>query len=178
MFHFVKSKLITSIGLHAIALFEAAKGLLVLLAGFGIVLIIPQDSQDVAERLVRHMHLNSASHFPHIFIDAAAKVTDAQLWWLAGGAFIYAAFRLIEAYGLWRERTWAEWLAIIAAGVYLPLEIYEIIQRVTLLRVSLLVVNLAIVAFLAYALKATRDAKDRPAREVTSLSVASDDSSE
>jgi uncharacterized membrane protein (DUF2068 family) len=161
MIHSIKTKVVTRIGLHAIAVFEAAKGVLVLLAGFGIVAIIPKDSQVIAERLVRRMHLNPASHYPRIFIDAASRVTDVQLWWLAGGALVYAVFRLTEAYGLWKERTWAEWLAIISCGLYLPLEIYEIIRRITVLRVSLLLVNLAIVIFLAYALKASRGAEDR-----------------
>ena len=156
MIHRLKAQLISSIGLHAIALFEAAKGLIVLLAGFGIIVVIPQESQDVAERLVHHLHLNPASHYPRIFIDLASKVTDAELWWFALGAFTYAAFRLFEAYGLWRERTWAEWLAVISGGIYVPFEIYEIVQRVTWMRVSLLLVNLLIVAFLAYVLKNSR----------------------
>jgi len=159
--HF-KKRLVSSIGLHAIALFEAAKGILVLLTGFGLIAIIPKDSQDIAERLVQHMHLNPASHYPRIFIDAATKVSDAQLWWLAAAAFAYAAFRLIEAYGLWQERSWAEWLAVISGGLYVPLEIYKIAQRVTWPRVSLLLINLAIVAFLIYVLKNSRDSAAEP----------------
>src|SRR5712691_10572377 len=157
MIHRFKARLVSSIGLHAIALFEAAKGMLVLLAGFGLIAIIPGDSQDLAERLVHHMHLNPASRYPHIFIDAASKVSDAQLWWLAAAAFGYAAFRLIEAYGLWRERAWAEWLAVISGGLYVPLEIYEIVRHVTWFRVGLLVANLLIVAFLAYVLKNSKE---------------------
>src|SRR5688572_5694003 len=106
MIYRFKARLIASIGLHAIALFEAAKGMLVLLAGFGLIAVIPENSEDVAARWVRHLHLNPASHYPRIFIDAASKVSDAQLWWLAAAAFGYAAFRLIEAYGLWQERSW------------------------------------------------------------------------
>jgi uncharacterized membrane protein (DUF2068 family) len=159
MIYQFKAQLVSSIGLHAIALFEAAKGMLVLLAGFGVIAVIPEDSQDMAERLVRHMHLNPASRYPHIFIDAASKVSDAQLWWLAAAAFAYAAFRLIEAYGLWQERAWAEWLAVISGGIYVPLEVYEIVQRVTWLRVGLLVVNLAIVAFLIHVLRTSRDSE-------------------
>jgi uncharacterized membrane protein (DUF2068 family) len=156
MIHRLQKQLVASIGLHAIALFEAAKGLLVLLAGFGIIAIIPQDSATVAERLIRHLHLNPASHYPHIFIDAARRVTDTELWWLALGAFAYAAFRLIEAYGLWKERTWAEWLAVISGGLYIPLEIYELIQKVTTLRFTLLALNIAIVFFLIYTLRMRR----------------------
>jgi uncharacterized membrane protein (DUF2068 family) len=153
MMHRLKARLVASIGLHAIALFEAAKGMLVLLAGFGLIAVIPQNSEDVALRWVRHMHLNPASHYPQIFIDAAAKVSDVQLWWLAAGAFGYAAFRLVEAYGLWQERSWAEWLAVISGGLFVPLELYKIAQHATWPRVTLLALNLAIVAFMVYVLR-------------------------
>lgn len=39
--------------------------------------------------------------------------------------------RFVEAYGLWRERRWANWLAAISEGIYLPVEIYELFARVT-----------------------------------------------
>ena len=100
-------------GIRAIALFEAAKGLLVLVAGLGLLSLVHRDVAALAERLVHFSHLNPASKYPHIFIDAAAGVTDVKLWMLAGGAGAYAVVRLVEAYGLWMGRAWAEWLALV-----------------------------------------------------------------
>src|ERR1043165_8860815 len=66
-------------GVRAIAFFEAVKGALVLVAGFGLLALVHRDLEDLAERLVRHSHLNPASHYPRIFIEAAARTDDARL---------------------------------------------------------------------------------------------------
>src|SRR5438552_7475661 len=104
-------------GVRAVALFEAAKGALVLAAGLGLLALIHRDVQAFAERLVRMSHLDPASHYPRIFIDAASHVTSARLWLFAAAAAIYALVRGVEAYGLWMERRWAEWFALISGSL-------------------------------------------------------------
>ena len=59
---------------------------------------------------------------------------------------------LIEAYGLWRGRRWAEWFALVTASVYVPLEIYAIARHVTWVKVLALVVNSGVVAYMGYVL--------------------------
>ena len=56
---------------------------------------------------MRHSHLNPAHHYPRIFIEAASHTNDSRLRSLAVLAFLYAAVRFVEAYGLWRMRVWA-----------------------------------------------------------------------
>ncbi len=135
------------------AAFEATKGAIVLLAGFGLLGLIHRDVQAAAEHFVERFHLNPARHYPHIFIDAASQVTDARLWMLAWLAFCYAALRLVEAYGLSRERRWAEWFAVISGGIYLPLEIVELALGITVFKAVVLVVNGGIVGYMACALR-------------------------
>src|SRR5437870_871150 len=106
----IKKPLLT--GVRMFAIFEAAKGALVLLVGLGVLSLLHRDVQAIAERLVRSSHLNPASRYPHIFLDATSRVTDARLWALAAAAGLYSAIRGIEAYGLWKERRWAEWFAL------------------------------------------------------------------
>lgn len=137
-------------GVRAVALFEAAKGLIVVVAGFGLLSLLHHDAQHVAETIVRHLHLNPARHYPRVFIEAAARVTSSRLWLLAGGAFAYSLVRFVEAYGLWRLRPWAEWFAIVAGGLYLPVEVYELFRRPTRVKGAILLGNLAIVAYLLY----------------------------
>jgi uncharacterized membrane protein (DUF2068 family) len=67
---------------------------------------------------------------------------------LAVAACLYATLRFIEAYGLWRARAWAQWLAIVSGSVYLPFEIYELASRPDFLRGVVLTFNVAIVAYL------------------------------
>jgi len=137
-------------GLHIVAVFEALKGVLVLAAGFGLLSLVHHDLQAMADRLVRHSHLDPARHYPRIFIEAASHTDDSRLRSLAALAFLYAAMRLIEAYGLWHMRVWAEWFAIIAGSVFLPVEIYELFRRATWMRGLVLLTNLLIVAYLVY----------------------------
>jgi len=75
---------------------------------------------------------------------------------LAMGAIAYSTARFIEAYGLWRERRWAEWFAVVAGGLYIPIELYELVRRVTWIRFGLLAINVAIVVYLARVLWRTR----------------------
>lgn len=137
-------------GVRAVAVFEAAKGLLVLVAGFGLASLVHRDAQHAAETVVRHLHLNPARHYPRVFIQAAGRVSSSRLWMLAGGAFAYSLVRFVEAYGLWRLRPWAEWFAIVSGGLYLPVEAYELARHPTPLKAAILLGNLAVVAYLLY----------------------------
>jgi len=131
---------------------EATKGILVLVVGFGLLSLVHHDVQRFAERLVAHLHLNPAAHYPRIFIDLAHKVTDARLSLLAAGAALYSMARFIEAYGLWFARRWAEWFAAISAGIYVPFELFELYERVSWLSLGALTLNLTIVAVMLHAL--------------------------
>jgi uncharacterized membrane protein (DUF2068 family) len=142
-----------------IAFIEAAKGIIVLLAATGILAFIHADWNELAARLVRLSHLNPASKYPHIFLDAVSHLQQPRLLWLAAGAATYSLVRLVEAYGLFRERAWAEWLALIASGLFIPAEINEVIRRPSLLPIAVLVINLAIVGVMAHALWQRRRAR-------------------
>ena len=143
-------------GLRSVALFEAFKGAVVLIAGFGVLTFLGHHAQDFAEQLVHRMHLNPARHYPQVFIHAMAEMTNAKLWLMAGFAAFYTAVRFTEAYGLWHERRWAEWFAVLSGGIYVPVEIYKLSQGVTWLKLAALVLNLAIVAYLARLLSESR----------------------
>lgn len=151
-------------GLRAVAVYEAAKGALVLLAGFGVLSLMHHDAQHFAEQLVAHLHLDPAKGYPRIFIDAAANATNARLWLLAGFALVYVAVRWIEAYGLWLGKRWAEWLAAVSGGIYVPAEVYEILRGITWTKILLLTVNVCIVAYLVYMLWRTKRQPDGAAK--------------
>jgi uncharacterized membrane protein (DUF2068 family) len=91
-----------------------------------------------------------------MFLDFADSVTDARLWAAASIAFAYAALRFTEAYGLWKERTWAEWVAFISGTLLLPVEIRELFRGITFWRCALLIGNLAIILYMLYVLLENR----------------------
>lgn len=135
-------------GLRAVAIFEAIKGILVLVVGFGLVSMLHHDAQHAVERLIEHLHLNLASHFQSVFAETLEQLTNMRLWLLSTAALSYATVRAIEAYGLWHERPWAEWFAALSGGVYIPFEVLKLQRHATWLGVLLLAANLAIVAFM------------------------------
>jgi len=139
-----------------VAAFEAVKGMLVLLAGFGLLELIHHDFQRTAEELVGHLHLNPAKHLPRVFIDAASRLTDARLWMLASLAGVYASMRLLEAYGLWRNQKWAEWLAVGSGAIYVPFEIHGLLLGFDWLKLCLLTVNGIIIVVIVRAVRRRR----------------------
>lgn len=141
---------------RAIALVEAVKGLVVLLAASGLLALVHHDLNALAARLVAHAHLNPASRYPHIFLDAVSHLQQPRLLWLAAGAAGYSALRLLEAWGLYRGRAWAEWLAALSGAIYLPFEVAELLRRPGWLGAGLLLLNLAVVAVMVAALVARR----------------------
>jgi uncharacterized membrane protein (DUF2068 family) len=143
-------------GVRIVAAVEAAKGALVLAAGLELFALVHRDVQAIAERIVEHFHLNPASRYPRILLDAAGALNDERLVVLAMGAIAYSTARFIEAYGLWLKRRWAEWFAVVAGGLYIPIEMYELWRRVTWIRFGLFAVNVAIVVYLARLLWMTR----------------------
>ena len=81
---------------------------------------------------------------------SANRVTDQKLWTFAGVALVYSILRFVEAYGLWKARAWAEWIALISGAIYLPFEVVELIRRLTVFHLSLLIANLAVVLYMVY----------------------------
>jgi len=63
-------------------------------------------------------------------------------------AVAYAAVEWTEAVGLWLEKRWAEYLTVLATAGFLPLEVHELIAKVTVLRMVALVVNVALIVWL------------------------------
>jgi uncharacterized membrane protein (DUF2068 family) len=137
--------------------FEAAKGVLVLVVGFGLLSFVHQDVDQLAEELVRHFHLNPASRYPRIFLDVTSHLADLRVWLLATFAFCYASLRLAEAYGLWRGRRWAEWLAVASGTVYVPIELYELFTGLSGIKIATLTANIAIVAYMSRVLWRSRE---------------------
>jgi uncharacterized membrane protein (DUF2068 family) len=77
-----------------------------------------------------------------------AQVDPHSLAVLAAIAAAYAVVSGFEAIGLWRERRWAEYLTAVSTAGFLPIELHELIERVTVVRVGAMVVNLVILAYL------------------------------
>lgn len=142
--------------LQAVACVEFFKGIFVVAMGVCALLLIHKDVWLYAESLLALLHINTDHRFAQLFLDFADSVTDARLWTAARVAFLYAALRFTEAYGLWKTRTWAEWVAFVSGTLLLPFEIRELFRGVTLIRCGLLIGNIAIVLYMLYVILENR----------------------
>ena len=145
--------------LRAVALFEFAKGIFVALMGFCALALVHKDVWLIAESLLALFHVSTDRRSAQVFLDFADNVTDARLWAAARIAFAYAALRFTEAYGLWKERTWAEWVAFVSGTLLLPLEVRELFRGVTISRCALFVGNVAVVLYMLYVIMSNRREK-------------------
>ena len=138
--------------MRGIAVFEAVKGLIALAAGFGLLSVLPRTMHAAAHEIAGRLHLNAAKHVPAVFLRLAGHLDDARLWLIALLALAYSAARLVEAYGLWRARRWAEWLAASSGALYVPFELYELWLGVSPIKLGALIANVAVVAYMLRAL--------------------------
>jgi uncharacterized membrane protein (DUF2068 family) len=81
-------------------------------------------------------------------LDKAFSLSAGTLHLVGIALLAYAALEGVEAIGLWMAKRWAEYLTFISTTVFLPLEVYEIIHRGTVLKVIGFLINLAVVIWL------------------------------
>jgi len=146
--------------LRGLALFEAAKGILVLLVGAGLLSLVHHNLQEEGMDIVRFFHLNPARHYPEIFLKTLSNISSVQLWFLSLSAILYAVIRIAEAYGLWHDRNWALWFAIASDAIFLPVELGELVTRVTVWRLAILIFNVVLLLYLYWHMRGRRAAKN------------------
>jgi uncharacterized membrane protein (DUF2068 family) len=140
------------LGFRVIGALKLATALLLAAAGVGIFQLMNKDLGEVVERFVSRLHLDPENRLVHEIIARVVGVDRTHLKLLGAGTFFYAALELTEGVGLLLQRHWAEYLTVIATGLLLPLEFYEIARQVSALRIAVMLVNLAILVYLIYKL--------------------------
>ncbi len=83
-------------------------------------------------------------------INDVFSLSETTLVWIAVGLIVYATLQFIEGTGLWLMKRWGEYFAVVATSIFLPWEIYELTERITWLRLVLLLVNVAAVVWLLW----------------------------
>jgi uncharacterized membrane protein (DUF2068 family) len=140
-------------GLRLIALFKFAKAVLLIAVALGAARLLDPDVAARAQRWATAFATSSDRRFVQEVLAQAVGLSPARLELVALGAFLYAGLFTTEGGGLWLGRRWAEYLTVVATASFLPIEIFEILHRPTLPRVSALMLNLLVVAYLIYRLR-------------------------
>ncbi|WP_394790304.1 DUF2127 domain-containing protein [Rhodoferax sp.] len=144
--------------LHAIAIFEALKGFAALAALVGVLDLLHHDVRQLAIELVGRFGLNPDGHYPSLLLHYADLLPDANVHQLVLLGSAYVTLRLVEAYGLWNDKTWGELLAALSGGLYIPFELGHLLHHPTLVAALVCIGNLLLVAYLVYRLWSRRRA--------------------
>jgi uncharacterized membrane protein (DUF2068 family) len=131
-----------------IAAFKLSQALLFIAVGVGALRLLHKDVGDLVSRLVDHLRFNPESRFVNFILDKSSLIDDRILRRIGAAVFIYAALDLIEGTGLYLEKVWAEYLTLAITASFLPWEIFEVLRRVTWIRMGLLVVNAMVLLYL------------------------------
>jgi uncharacterized membrane protein (DUF2068 family) len=133
--------------LRTVAFMEFAKGVAALAAAISLYWV---DPTDVVGAFLDFLHISPDHHFAQMLLRSADFLSDASMWWVILVACIYSGLRFAEAFGLWRARPWAEWIALVSGAAYIPFEAYKVADRLSLFHVAILLINLAVVAYMFY----------------------------
>jgi uncharacterized membrane protein (DUF2068 family) len=148
-------------GLRSVASLELLKGMAAVTAGIMLALHPHASFGHIAERILHAVHIRRSSMIAIEIISWARKIQIEHLQMVLFFVGIYALFRVVEAWGLWHAREWAEWFGILNGALYLPIELIELHRHFTALKLSVLVVNVIVVAYLVWELRKTRLQKSR-----------------
>ena len=139
-----------------IGCFKMIKGTLLVAVGAGALHYLHRDLADVVTHWAALLHADPEGRHMHQIIAQCGNLDDHRLRQVGAAAFIYAALFYAEGIGLLRRKLWGEILTIIITASLIPLELYEIAKHVNLLKIIVVGVNVAIVAYLIYRVRADR----------------------
>lgn len=135
-------------GLALIALFTLVKGVVLLLVGAGLLRLVDPEIATFLAPAVDLLHLHGHSRLLHSLLLKVGVLPSHTLFLMAYASLLYSVFLLIEGCGLWLEASWAGYMAVISTTVFLPVEFYDVLRQISVVHVTMLLFNVAIVGYL------------------------------
>jgi uncharacterized membrane protein (DUF2068 family) len=137
--------------MRALVGYKLVKAAVQLLLGIVLVIVVLAGHADVLQsvaELLRHdlsqaWALRLATYLMNMATPRHVELTAVAL-------FLDAGLSGVEGWALHTRRWWAEWLVVVASGSLLPYELYELTRHLRVGRVLILLINLAIVVYLAH----------------------------
>ena len=140
-------------GLLLIGLFKLAKAIFFFCIGVGAIHLLHKDLEDEVMRLAVRFKFDPESRFVSLLLDKIDLIDAHRLREISVATFAYSALALTEGVGLLLEKVWAEYLTLILTVSFLPWELYELARRPDWFRLSLLLINLAVLGYLVWLLR-------------------------
>lgn len=136
--------------LRLIAVFKMLKVCALIIAGIFALRLVHADIGTVLEQWVLRLGLDPGSSLLNHAIQRVCEIPQDRIWELGAVSFVYAALFATEGVGLWFGKRWGEWFTVIITGSLVPFEMYETVHHPTVIRIAVLLINIAVVAYLIY----------------------------
>ena len=133
-----------------VAIFEGLKGIAALLGLLGLLSLLHHDIHRLALELVGHFGLSPNARYPALLIQAVDKLNATPIHTVVLLGAAYIVIRSAEAWGLWYDKPWGEWLGALSCGIYIPLEVKHIMAKPHWQGVAVLVLNVALMLILLW----------------------------
>jgi uncharacterized membrane protein (DUF2068 family) len=140
-------------GLLLIGLFKLGKAILFFSLGMGAIHLLHKDIGDEVIRLATALKFDPENKFVTILLNKADLIDTHRLKQIGLATFGYSALALTEGIGLMMEKVWAEYLTLCLTVSFLPWELYELARQPNWFRLSLLLINLAVLGYLVWLLR-------------------------
>ncbi|MBJ7537330.1 DUF2127 domain-containing protein [Marinomonas transparens] len=135
-------------GLRAIALLEGAKGIVALMVGVGVYTLEGVDLHQLVDQVAHYLDVDPKSYYLSMLQHLLDSITNESLMIVTIIALLYSLVRFVEAYGLWKQLRWVEWFALLSGAIYLPFEVYEVMNDLNLISGGVLAINLVVVIYI------------------------------
>lgn len=144
------------VGLELIATFKFIKAATLIAAGLATFGLLNDRLDQAAQDWLQHLALGhghrlmselAAKALPYLAETSGKRIAEVGI-----GAFLYAGVFLVEGFGLWRCKRWAEYLTVGVTASFLPFEIIAVAHRFTLIRATTLGMNVVVIIYLVWQL--------------------------
>ncbi|KAB2960566.1 MAG: DUF2127 domain-containing protein [Candidatus Methylomirabilis oxygeniifera] len=134
--------------LRTIIALKALGGVLFLLIGLGVFALVNRDVAVLAEELADSLGIDSDNHYLLRSLEWLIGISPKQIIAVGFVTLLYSTLLLTMAWGLHLGRVWADWLTIGATGLFIPVELYEVVRSLRLTYSVVLAINIFIVWYL------------------------------
>ena len=134
--------------LYAIIAIKLAKGIALLLLALGVYSLADNDLMHDYRAVLQWVHLDPERKFFSDLAKSIAKITPANIYWVARGTAFYSVFSLVEGVGLIFRVRWAGWMAVCESIFFIPIEVYELMHSFSITVTIILLINIFIVIYL------------------------------
>jgi len=135
--------------LWLIAAFKLLKGLALFVLAVGALQLLHRDLAEDVLHWINMFRVEPAHRYVQLLLDKVAMVNDRRIEELSAGTFLFSALYLTEGVGLALNKNWAKYLTVVSTAALLPIEIYEIFAGASVAKFLVLLINIAVVAYLA-----------------------------